>query len=119
MKVVLNSTEYPAVDVLADFAKNQYAGYYKMMTDFKEAFYGVDKAVSSGGIDADKYKTLYPLIVLDVSKQMEKLKSTIVDISLKMDFVNNIPLNTHAYALVISDRKLKFESIGKRMNVIF
>ena len=55
-----------------------------MMADFKEAFYGVDKAVSSGGIDADKYKTLYPLFVLDVSKQMEKLKSTVVDISLKM-----------------------------------
>ena len=119
MKVLLNSTEYPAVDMLSNFTRNEFAGCYKMMTDFKESFYGVDRAVSSGGIDADKFKSLYPLFVLDVSKQVEKVKSSVVDLSVKMDFTQNVPANTNAYALVISDRKLTFECTGKKINVVF
>ena len=115
----VNSTEYPAVDVLSNFTRNEFAGYYKMMSDFKESFYGVDRTVSSGGIDADKFKSLYPLFVLDVSKQVEKLQSSIVDVSVKMDFTQNVGANTNAYALVISDRKLTFECTGKKMNVVF
>ena len=119
MKVLLNSSEYPAVDMLSNFPRNEFAGYYKMMADFKESFYGVDRTVSSGGIDADKFKSLYPLFVLDVSKQVEKLQSGIVDVSVKMDFGGNVAVNTNAYALVISDRKLTFECTGKKINVVF
>lgn len=119
MRVLLNSTEYPAVDVLSDFTRNEFSGYYKMMADFKEAFYGVDRTVSSGGIDADKFKSLYPLFVLDVSKQVEKFQSSIVDVSVKMDFAANVAANTIAYALIISDRKLTFECTGKKINVVF
>ena len=119
LKVILNSAEYPAIDVLSNFTRNEYAGYYKRMADFKRSFYGVDKSVSSCAIDGDVYKTLYPLYVLDVSRQVEKLKSSIVDVSVKMDFGRAVPVATNAFALIISDKKLQFKSDGKNMSVVF
>ena len=71
MKVLLNSVEYPAIDYPTDFVKNEYAGYYKSMNDFKHSFYGVEKMISDCSIDADDFKNLFPLFVFDVSRQME------------------------------------------------
>ena len=119
IKVLLNSTEYPSIDIPTDFVKNQYAGYYKKMADFKQSFYGVDKIVSNCGIDGDDFKNLFPLFVFDVTKQIEKLATSVVDVSIKMEFNENVPNATGAYAMVISDRKLKFKSSGKKMSVVF
>ena len=79
MKVLLNSTEYLSGNIPTDFVKNQYAGYYKNMADFKQSFYGVDKVVSNCGIDGDDFKSLFPLYLFDVSEQIEKLASSVVD----------------------------------------
>ena len=119
LKVILNSAEYPAIDILSNFTRNEYAGYYKRMADFKRLFYGIEKSVSSCSIDADAYKSMYPLYVLDVSHQVEKLKSSIVDVSVKMDFGEAVPQATNAFALIISDKKLQFKSDGKNMSVVF
>ena len=118
MKVLLNSVEYPAIDYPTDFAKNQYAGYYKAMNDFKHSFYGVDKIISDCSIDGDDFKNLFPLFVFDVSRQMDKLKSSVVDVSVRMELDVAVPANTNAYVLVVSDRKLKFQSSGNRMSVV-
>ena len=119
MKVLLNSVEYPAIDYPTDFQKNEYAGYYKAMNDFKHSFYGVEKIVSDCSIDGDDFKNLFPLYVFDVSRQMDKLKPSAVDVSIRMDLDVAIPQHTQAYALVISDRKLKFKSSGNKFSVVF
>ena len=119
MKIILNSTEYPAIDINSDFNKHEFAGWYKRMAEFKQSFHGIDQIVSSSGIDADEFKSLFPLYVFDVSKQVEKLQTSVVDISVKMTFNANVNANTHAFALVISDRKLRFKAEGKRMSVLF
>ena len=119
MKVLLNSVEYPAIDLPTNFGQNKYAGYYHAMAEFKQSFYGVDKTVSGCSVDGNDFKTLFPLYVFDVSKQMEKLKSSVVDVSIKMEFNANVPANTNAFALIMSDKKLKFQSSGKKMSVVF
>ena len=43
----------------------------------------------------------------------------VVDLTAKMEFSENVPANTKAYALVISDRMLKFKSDGSKMSVLF
>ena len=50
---------------------------------------------------------------------MEKLKSSVVDVSIKMEFNANVPANTNAFALIMSDKKLNFQSSGKKMSVVF
>ena len=71
-------------------------------------------------ITPSDYKTLYPLFyIFDVSKQKEKLKSSVVDIQIRANFTENFPANTRAFALVISDKMLSFQSDGNKMSVIY
>ena len=57
--------------------------------------------------------------VFDVSKQSKRLADGLVDITVKMAFTANVPADTQAYALVISDQMLTFESDGSKMSVLF
>ena len=86
--------------------------------NFMRNYNGVDRLVSSTGIDAQEYKSLFPLFFFDVSRQSERLNQGVVDISVNMNFAANTGLNTYAYALVISDRVIKFQSDGRKMSII-
>ena len=119
MKVRLNSTEYPSSDVNADFRNNKFSGFYQAMLNFMRQYNGIERMVSSTGIDAEEYKNLFPLFFFDVTKQSERLNQSVVDISLNMSFAVNTGANTYAYALLISDRVIKFQSDGRKMSVIF
>ena len=79
----------------------------------------MDELVSNPNITPSDYKDLFPLFVFDVSKQSEKLKNSITDIQVKAYFNENVPANTEAFALVISDRVVTFASDGNRMTVIY
>ena len=119
MKVRLNSTEYPSTNMNANFARNNYAGFYVNMLNFIKRYIGVEQIVSSTSVDAKEFKDLFPLFFFDVSKQSERLNQGVVDVSVLMNFAANTPQNTYAYALVISDRYIKFQSDGRKMKVIF
>ena len=76
--------------------------------------------ISCTGVDIKEYKDLYPLYVFDVSRQVETVgNSSVLDISVNMRFNAAVAADTQAYALVISDRKLKIEVGGKRSVVVF
>ena len=61
----------------------------------------------------------FPIFCFDVSKQSERLKSGVTDITLKCRFGANVPALTVAHVMMISDRKLKFKSDGEKLSVIF
>ena len=119
VSVVLNDTTYPACDVIADFKKHRYVMYYKMFTEFARDYYGVDPLTVSNFVDIITYKEEFPVFYFDVSKQSERVSQSVVDIKIRMRFAENVGVNVVAYALVISDRQLKFQSDGKKMNVIY
>ena len=79
----------------------------------------MDELVSSPHITPADYKTLYPLFLFDVSKQSEKLKYSTTDIQIKMHFSANVAANTQAYAVIISDRLINFQSDGNKYSVVF
>ena len=66
----------------------------------------MDELITQSNIRPSDYQTLYPLFTFDVSKQKEKLKSSVVDIQIKENFTEKVPSNTRAFALVISDKML-------------
>ena len=76
---------------------------------FGVKFFGMDELITQFNITHSDYKTLYPLFTFNVSKQKEKLKSSVVDIQIKANFTENVPANTRALALVISDKTLSFQ----------
>ena len=119
VSVVLNDTKYPARDVIADFPKHNYVEYYKMFTDFTRDYYGLDPLTVSNFVDMVTYKEEFPIFYIDVSKQSERISQSVVDIKVKMRFAANVGNNVVAHALLISDRRLKFQSDGRKMNVIY
>ncbi len=117
--VMLNSTRYPVVDYQLDFAKQQFSRMYKESADFRKNYYGMDELISNSNINPMDFKNLYSLYVFDVSKQTERVKHGITDITIKANFSVPVPANTTAYAVVISDRIVKFQSDGSRMAVVY
>jgi len=57
------------------------------------------------------------MFVFDVTKQSEKLKNLVTDIQIKAQLSANVPENTEAFAVVISDKSLIFQSGGQKMRV--
>ena len=128
--VTLNAKRYPDTDYNNDFVKNQYSRIYGDATLFRKKFFNMDELVSNSGIEPIDYKNLFPLFVFDVSKQSEKLKTSVSDIHIKA-FFNPAPTpvgggappanpgaNTLAYAVIISDRLFHFVSDGSKITNI-
>ena len=117
--VILNSDRYHAVDYNLSFANLKLSRVYGDTALFVAKFFGMDELISQSNITPSDYKSLYPLFTFDVSKQREKLKSSVVDIQIKENFIENFPANTRAFSLVISDKMLSFQSNGNQMSVIY
>ena len=86
---------------------------------FRSKFFNMDELISNPNITPLDYKNLYPLFLFDVSKQSEKLKYSTTDIQIKMHFSANPPAGTQAYAVIISDRLINFQSDGNKFSVVF
>ena len=57
------------------------------------------------------------MLVFDVSRQIERLKDNGSDTRIEADFNTNIPENTIAFALILSDREIQLQSDGNRMKI--
>ena len=115
----LNSTRYPTADYNISFLAQKFSRVYGDAAEFRSKFFNMNDLISSPNINPSDYKTLYPLFLFDVSKQSEKLKYSTTDNQIKMHFSANVPANTQAYALTISDRLINFQSDGNKMSVVY
>ena len=117
--VTLNSTRYPEVDYDISFDRNQFSRVYGDAALFRSKFFNMNELVSNPNITPSDYKNLYPLFLFDVSKQSERLKYSVTDIQIKAFFENNVAADTEAYAVIISDRLINFQSDGNKFSVVF
>jgi len=76
---------------------------------FGVKYFGMDELITRSNISYVDYKTLYPLFVFDVTKQSEKLKTSVVDLQIRAFFDE----------VVISDKLLTFQSDGNEMSVVY
>ena len=79
----------------------------------------MDGLVSNTNFTSSEYATVYPLFLFDVSKQGEKLKYSTIDIKIKAFSSDNVPADTQAFAVTISDRLINFKSDGNKMSVVY
>ena len=117
--VMLNSMRYPTTDYNISFLRRKFSRAYGDVVEFRSKFFNMDELVSNPNITPSDYRELYPLFLFDVSKQSEKLKYSTTDIQIKMHFSAGIPANTQAYAVIISDRLINFQSDGYKFSVVF
>ncbi|XP_065645740.1 uncharacterized protein LOC136076194 [Hydra vulgaris] len=119
LSVKLNQERYPVVDYNLSFPNQQFSKAYRDAAVFNEKFYGMNELITHSNITPSDYKDLYPLFVFDVSKQSERLKSSTLDVQVKATFNSAVPAVTDAYAVVLSDRIIQFQSNGNKMNVAY
>ena len=117
--VMLNSVRYPTTDYNIAFTNQKFSRAYGDAAEFRSKFFNMDELISSPNINPSDYRDLYPLFFFDVSKQSEKLKYSTTDIQIKMHFSANVAVDTQAYAVIISDRLINFQSDGNKFSVVY
>ena len=115
----LNSERYPMIDINSDFTKHHISKAYRTMSEFKKDYYGVSEKESSNQITPSQFIDLYPLFVIDLRRQSEKLKNSVQDVQIKAIFKENPAANTIAYALLLSDRLFHLQSDGVRFQAVY
>jgi hypothetical protein len=99
---------------MLDFENNRYVIGYQMLVDFYHNVMGREGC----SVRLRDFKSHYSLLVFYISRQSGRLKGTASNIRIKASFAKNIPLNSYAYALVLSDREIQMQSDVARMHFI-
>jgi hypothetical protein len=113
---LLNSDRYPLLDQNLDFTQCRISKAYKAFCDFRKEYYGIPESTH---ITPLEYIDLFPLFVIDLRNQSEKLKNSVQDIQIKASFAANPAADTMAYALLISDRLIHLQSDGIKFQTIY
>ena len=116
--VTLNAKRYPDTDYDNNFTTNHFSRIYGDASLFRKKFFNMDELVSNSGIEPIAYKNIFPLFLFDVSKQSEKLKTSVSDIHIKATFGGNPGPDVMGYAVIISDRLFHFVSDGSKITNI-
>ena len=116
---MLNSNKYPTLDYNLSFPAQQFSTAYGDAAEFRSKFFNMNELISNPNFTPAEYRNLYPLFLFDVSKQSEKLKYSTTDIQIKMNFNDNVPAGSQAFAVTISDRLINFQSDGNKFSVVY
>lgn len=118
LKVHLNSETFPYENLNIDFEKNQYAVLYDMFAKFQQSYY-YNKVYGSPLLNFSAFKSDFPLVVIDCSRQSEVLKNGIVDLSITIQTKKNFPKETTAYCLIIHDNSVTYNPYTNLVNRSF
>jgi len=105
----LNSEQYPEIEYAVDYGKMLFNRIYGDAADFCREYYGEP---GYPNILPSEFKDLYPIGVFNLTRQSEALKNSIVDIQVRARFSANVPANTQAYALILSDKLMMLKADG-------
>lgn len=106
LKVHLNSEVYPYEDFRADFSNKITAILYKSYTDFQKSYYDRDHAIPL--LSRHIFQQYTPIVVVDLSRQNDNVKSSTVDMRIEFETSEAIPANTAAYCLILHDQIITY-----------
>src|SRR5205807_1994381 len=95
-KVIINSHEFPGIDLKANFKTNDYMECYQRYVEFREKF-----TDSLSEVDPFEFKNLYPMFVFDVSKQEGRITGNSISATMECKFDENVPANTTANVVLL------------------
>ena len=87
------------------------------MDEFKKEFYGYNSLIGGTQISYKDFKSLFPIVVIDVRRQSEVIKYGNADIEVSLDFDQPVPADTHMYIIMLSDSLYQLASDGSRMTL--
>lgn len=113
LKVYIENECYPFENLNVDFDNQQYFILYRMYAMFRESYYG---KTGCPALTFDEYKDKAPLIVIDCSRQNDKIKRGTVNLRIEFKTGKNVPAKTTAYALIIHDRLIEYNVFDDTVN---
>jgi len=118
LHIFLGNQQYPYTPIRTDFAndKNKTSLLYENFANFSKNYYG-DHSLAPR-ITPNLFVLQYPVWVVDCSRQVETVKSTIVDLKVEVEASANFPANTSAYCLVLSDRYVEYQPLSNTVRQI-
>ena len=106
---------YPSQAEILNFPANQYSKAFNNVAKFRELFDATPELFSHFGINPIDFKKLYPLFIFNVSNQIPKTVSSVVEVVFNVKFQANPAANTTAYCLTISDKVFDLVGDGSKM----
>ncbi|KAL4105018.1 hypothetical protein QTP88_020293 [Uroleucon formosanum] len=106
LKVHLNSEVYPYEDFRADFKNNTTSILYKAYTDFQKSYY--ERDYSEPLLSKHIFQNYVPIVVVDLSRQNDNVKSSTVDLRIEFETDTVIPEKTAAYCLILHDQIITY-----------
>jgi len=106
LKVHLNSEVYPYEDFRADFTNNVTAILYKAYAEFQKSYY--EREYSEPLLAKNIFQQFVPIIVVDLSRQNDNVKSSTVDLRIEFETDKAIPAKTAAYCLILHDQIITY-----------
>lgn len=116
--LTIGTDRYPGTPFKSHFGRNEYSELYNCMDEFKKEFYGYNSLIGGSQISYTAFKSLFPIIVFDVRRQSDELKSGISDIQIETVFRQPVPAETHAYIVILSDSLYELSSDGNHMTMV-
>ncbi|XP_050528087.1 uncharacterized protein LOC126898191 [Daktulosphaira vitifoliae] len=116
LKVFLNSESYPYDSLNIDFDNDKYSALYQMYSSFQDSFYNIDNGDPI--LTKEEFKDNAPIVVIDCSKQNEKIKSAPVDVRIEFETKIPIPNNTSAYCLILHDKIFEYNAMTSEVHKV-
>ncbi|KAF6203423.1 hypothetical protein GE061_003842 [Apolygus lucorum] len=113
-KLYLNDEAFPLQDMQFDLKNGKVAELYEAYARFQNSFYDRDNSqpILNRGTFAD-----HPIIVIDMSRQRESVKTGAVDVRLELESIDNFPANTICYALLFHDKIVSYGPLNGTVKV--
>ena len=116
LKVYLNSEVFPYEDFQSDFTKNKIATLYRAYSEFQKSYYGRDNVTPL--LTRSEFKNYVPIIVIDMSRQNDNIKTSTVDLRIEFEANVAFPPSTSAYCLILHDQIITYNPFNGDVRVL-
>jgi len=117
-RVKLGSATFPEYEMRTNFTDGS-EDYIRAFHDLLNISQPMGDFSSGGSINLESYKTLYPIIAVDLSAQSESLfaPGSVAELTVELELSDTDGSDYHIWAVVDSSRKLNYNIVDKRVLV--
>lgn len=116
LKVYLNSEVFPYEDFQSDFTKNKVATLYRAYAEFQKSYYARENVTPL--LNRSDFKNYAPIIVIDMSRQNDNIKTSTVDLRIEFEADEAFPASTSAYCLILHDQIITYNPFNGEVRTL-
>lgn len=113
-KLYLNNQAYPYDNIVTDYQKNEYHDLYRLFSNFHSSYYGIPHRPF---YKYDTFKTHFPVVVFDVSRQEETVEGGSMEIRLEWKTRVPFPPHTLGYCLILREKVVNYRPLSCMVQV--